>query len=158
MSENDNDLVGLSAEIVGAYVAYNNITRTDLPGLIESTHAALAQLGAEPFVPIEVPLVPAVPIKKSVTLDAIICLEDGKKFKALKRHLRTAYDMTPKQYRAKWGLPSDYPMVAPSYAEKRSALAKAIGLGQRGAAPSSPTEVAAEAPASSKRRRPKIKA
>jgi len=131
MSEDNNQLIDLSAMVVAAYVAHNNVTRADLPELIAKTHAALAGLGAEAAAPAAQPLVPAVSIRKSVTPDAIICLEDGKAFKSLKRHLGSKYDMTPDQYRAKWGLPSDYPMVAPNYAEARSALAKSMGLGRK---------------------------
>ena len=130
MSENNDAVVELVAGIVSAYVTHNRITVTDLPGLIASTHAALTGLGKEPASVIE-ELAPAVPVRKSITPDFIICLEDGKKFKSLKRHLRTAYDMTPEQYRAKWSLPADYPMVAPAYAEARSNLAKSMGLGQQ---------------------------
>lgn len=106
MSEHDNNqLIDLAAMVVAAYVAHNNIARADLPPLIESTHAALAGLGIDAREPPALPLVPAVSIRKSVTPDAIICLEDGSAFKSLKRHLRAKYDMTPEQYRAKWGLP-----------------------------------------------------
>jgi predicted transcriptional regulator len=134
MSEELEANVGLSAMIVAAYVSHNSVARTDLAGLIESTHVALSRLGTEPATPAAAPLVPAVSIRKSVTPDAIICLEDGKAFKSLKRHLSSKYDLTPEQYRAKWGLPTDYPMVAPNYAEARSALARASGLGRKAAA------------------------
>jgi predicted transcriptional regulator len=138
MSENNEELVGLSAMIVAAYVAHNNVTRGDLVGLIESTHTALGRLGVEPAAE---PLMPAVSIKKSITPDYLICLDDGKKFKSLKRHLRTQYDMTPEQYRTKWSLPPDYPMVAPAYAAARSVMAKSIGLGRKqAAAPVPPTK------------------
>lgn len=123
-----------AADIVAAYVANNSLPASELPALLQSVHAALVGLSvgvAAAAVP-EPRKEPAVPIKKSVTADFIICLEDGKKFKSLKRHLRTAYDMSPEQYRAKWGLPSDYPMVAPNYAKARSALALNMGLGQKG--------------------------
>ncbi|TVR09341.1 MAG: MucR family transcriptional regulator [Salinarimonadaceae bacterium] len=125
----DSGHIELTTEIVSAYVSNNSLPTAELPGLIESVYAALNKVatGAQEQ-PVEVP-VPAVPIKKSITPDFIICLEDGKKFKSLKRHLRTKYDMTPEEYRAKWGLPSDYPMVAPNYASARSELAKAMGLG-----------------------------
>lgn len=118
--------------IVSAYVSNNRIPMSELTNAIGSVHATLTELstGSAPA-PVEAPKEPAVPIKKSVTPDYIICLEDGKKFKSLKRHLRTAYNLTPEQYREKWKLPKDYPMVAPAYAEQRSALAKAIGLGQK---------------------------
>lgn len=134
MSEAREDLVELSADIVSAYVANNNVTVGDLPSLISSTYAALSRLAGKPEAPAAEPLVPAVSIRKSVTAEAIICLEDGKSFKSLKRHLRTSYDLTPEQYRTKWGLPLDYPMVAPAYAERRSAMAKAIGLGRKAVA------------------------
>ena len=137
MNENDNtqlDITDLTADIVAAFVSHNSVPTADLPELIRSVHAALQNLGDPKAEEPEV-LVPAVSIKKSITPDFVVCLEDGKKFKSLKRHLRTKYDMTPDQYRAKWGLPSDYPMVAPNYASARSELAKAMGLGavRRGA-------------------------
>ena len=131
MAENNEALVDLVAEIVSAYVANNSVPAAELPALIATTHAAITALGTEQAPLVEEKLVPAVPIKKSINPDFLICLEDGKKFKSLKRHLRTAYDMTPDQYRARWGLPSDYPMVAPAYAEARSNLAKKMGLGQQ---------------------------
>jgi predicted transcriptional regulator len=124
--------IELAAEIVSAYVRNNALRADDLPGLIAQVHSALVRVAsgaAEPVVVEEQK--PAVPIKKSVFPDFVICLEDGKKFKSLKRHLRTSYDMTPEQYREKWGLASDYPMVAPNYAAQRSALAVNIGLGQK---------------------------
>ena len=116
----DTDLIDLSADIVSAYVSHNALSVTDLPKLITDVHAALRSLaaGSAP-VPVE-ELKPAVPVRKSISNDYIICLEDGKKFKSLKRHLRTHYDLSPEQYREKWGLPADYPMVAPSYSETRS--------------------------------------
>jgi predicted transcriptional regulator len=128
-------LVELAADVVSAYVANNSIATSELGPLIASTYAALSQLGAEVAAPIAAPQTPAVSIRKSVTPDAIICLEDGKPFKSLKRHLSSKYNMTPEQYRTKWGLPVDYPMVAPAYAEARSALAKAMGLGRKAAKP-----------------------
>ena len=133
MPESNDHFVELAVEIVAAYVANNNVTIADLPGLIASVHASLSKLTGEPEAPAAAPLVPAVSIRKSVTPDAIICLEDGKSFKSLKRHLSSKYDMTPEQYRQKWGLPVDYPMVAPSFHAKRSALSKALQLGQKGA-------------------------
>ena len=135
MAEDNGMLVSLAADIVSAYVANNNVPRSDLADLIASVHASLAKLGGEPEAPAAAPLVPAVSIRKSVTPEAIICLEDGKSFKSLKRHLSSKYDLTPEQYRTKWGLPADYPMVAPAYAEARSALAKSMGLGRKAAAP-----------------------
>lgn len=124
------DLLDLTADIVSAHVANNSVAVSELPALIGSVHAALAGLGAvvEPETPA---LKPAVSIRSSVKPDHIVCLEDGKKLKMLKRHLMTSYQMTPDQYRAKWKLPADYPMVAPNYAEKRRALAKKIGLGRK---------------------------
>ena len=131
MNEN---LIDLTADIVAAYVSNNSVQAADLPALIESTHKTLTGvvLGkTEPEVPVQIP---AVPIKKSINSEFIICLEDGRKFKSLKRHLRTAYNMTPEDYRRKWELPADYPMVAPSYAEARSDLAKRMGLGRKAGA------------------------
>ncbi|WP_024816249.1 MucR family transcriptional regulator [Methylopila sp. 73B] len=123
--------IELAAEIVSAYVSNNSVAPADLPALINEIHGALARISTGVSEPIAEALKPAVPVKKSVTSDFIICLEDGKKFKSLKRHLRTQYDMSPEEYREKWGLPSDYPMVAPNYAAARSELAKKMGLGQQ---------------------------
>jgi predicted transcriptional regulator len=124
------EILALTAEIVSAHVANNTIVQTEVPDLIQSVFAKLADLaGGEDSASVE--LTPAVPIKKSVTDDFIICLEDGKKLKMLKRHLMTAYGMTPEEYRARWGLKPDYPMVAPNYAAKRQELAKKIGLGRK---------------------------
>ena len=131
LSDDNQVIVDLVAEIVSAFVSHNSVPTADLPALIASTHAALAGLGKEDPPVVEEKLVPAVPVKKSITPDFLICLEDGKKFKSLKRHLRTAFDMTPEQYRSKWSLPPDYPMVAPAYAEARSTLAKKMGLGDK---------------------------
>lgn len=125
-----NALLSLTTEIVAAHVSNNTVSLTDLPTLIEQVYKSLANVGTEPVVAEERPQ-PAVPIKKSVTPDYIVCLEDGKKLKMLKRHLKTAYNMTPEEYRDRWGLPTDYPMVAPNYARQRSSLAKQIGLGTR---------------------------
>jgi predicted transcriptional regulator len=123
------ELAEMTAGIVAAYVENHQMKASELPALISSVHGALRQLvdGTEPIA--ERPA-PAVPLKKSITPEYIICLEDGRKFKSLKRHLRTRYSMTPEEYRAKWGLPADYPMVAPNYARVRSSLAKSMGLGQ----------------------------
>lgn len=124
--------VELAADIVSAYVSNNSVAAADLAGLIESVHKAIQAVTTGRPAPEEAKdLIPAISIRKSITPDHIICLEDGKKFKSLKRHLRTAYDMTPDEYRAKWSLPSDYPMVAPNYAAARSTLAKTMGLGQQ---------------------------
>lgn len=125
--ENAEGLRGLTAEIVSAYLGRNPIAVNDIGGLIHGVHTALRDCGQEKSA-----LVPAVPIGKSITPDAIICLEDGKRLKMLKRHLRSAYGMTPDEYRVKWGLPGDYPMAAPNYAKHRSTVAKAIGLGKIG--------------------------
>lgn len=124
-------LVELTAEVVAAYVSNNVVPTTDLPGLIADVHSALGhtQTANEPA-PVEKPK-PAVPVRKSLQNDFLICLEDGQKFKSLKRHLMTHYGMTPEEYREKWDLPADYPMVAPAYAEARSRLAREMGLGQK---------------------------
>lgn len=131
MSERSNtsDLLTLTTEIVAAHVANNSVAVADLPQLINEVYKTLASVGNAPVQP-ERPQ-PAVPVKKSVSPDYIICLEDGKKLKMLKRHLRTTYNITPDEYRAKWGLPPDYPMVAPNYAAQRSDFAKKIGLGRK---------------------------
>jgi predicted transcriptional regulator len=126
-----SNYIELAADIVSAYVSNNSVPSADLPTLISDVHTALLRVGGGTAeVPVEAPK-PAVPLKKSVTPDYIVCLEDGKKFKSLKRHLRTQYNMTPEQYRDKWNLPVDYPMVAPNYAKARSELAKEMGLGQQ---------------------------
>ena len=123
--------IELAADIVSAYVSNNSVPSGELPSLINEVHAALLRVaGGAVEAPAEAPK-PAIPVKRSITPDYIICLEDGKRFKSLKRHLRTQYDMTPEQYREKWGLPADYPMVAPNYARARSELAKEMGLGQQ---------------------------
>jgi predicted transcriptional regulator len=141
------ELLALTTEIVGAFVGNNTVATSDLPALISSVFQALGAVGqAEPEKPAEAPT-PAVPIKKSVQQDFIICLEDGKKLKMLKRHLASQYHMTPADYRRRWGLAKDYPMVAPAYAEARSALAKQIGLGRKPAAPVAPEPPAAKAAA-----------
>ncbi|MGX7705673.1 MucR family transcriptional regulator [Methylobacterium sp. Gmos1] len=130
-SEAPTNHIGLAADIVAAFVSNNSIPVGDLPGLITSVHTALDGLGrAGRTEPVE-PLTPAVPIKKSIMPDYLVCLEDGKKFKSLKRHLRSRYGLSPEDYRARWNLPSDYPMVAPNYAAARSELAKTMGLGQQ---------------------------
>jgi predicted transcriptional regulator len=126
-----NGLVELTADIVSAYVANNAVVTADLPHLIGEVHAALARAANRGHAAPSEELKPAVAVKKSVTDDFIICLEDGLKFKSLKRHLRTRYNMSPEEYREKWALERDYPMVAPNYANARSALAKKMGLGQR---------------------------
>ncbi len=123
------DVLGLTAQIVSAHVSNNSITPDALPALIQDVYRTLSGVGREVEQP-DKPQ-PAVPVKKSVFADYLVCLEDGKKLKMLKRHLKTAYGLTPDQYRERWGLPPDYPMVAPSYADHRSSLAKKIGLGTK---------------------------
>jgi predicted transcriptional regulator len=134
MAENFNEgsYIQLTANIVSAYVSNNTVSSAEIPALISQIYSALMRVsnGGHVAAPAE-PLKPAVPVKRSITAEHIVCLEDGKKFKSLKRHLRTQYDMTPDQYRAKWNLPPDYPMVAPNYAAARSQLAKQMGLGQQ---------------------------
>ncbi len=143
--ETANDLLALTADIVAAHVAHNRVTVGELPELISKVHSALATLGQDSATPGASEQKPAVSIRSSIKPDHIICLEDGKKLTMLKRYLHINFGMTPQQYRAKWKLPADYPMVAPNYAEKRRTLAKAIGLGRK-------TGTAAPA---SKRGRPK---
>ncbi|MDT3381160.1 MucR family transcriptional regulator [Labrys neptuniae] len=130
MLEEDTSLIDLTADIVSAYVANNQVATASLADLIRTVHGSLTGLNNPKPVEADTPLKPAVPIKKSITPDYLISLEDGRKFKSLTRHLRTTYEMTPEQYREKWGLPSDYPMVAPNYSAQRSRLAKELGLGQ----------------------------
>ena len=125
-----SELLALTSDIVAAHVSNNAVPGTEIAGLIETVFSTLSDLSGKPAEPV-VELKPAVPIKKSVTADYLICLDDGKKLKMLKRHLKTAYDMTPEDYRERWGLAPDYPMVAPNYAKHRSILAKKIGLGTR---------------------------
>jgi len=123
-------LIEMVSDIVSAYVAHNPVPVADLPKLIEKVHSVLTEIETSGNADEKPELKPAVAIRKSVTDDHIVCLEDGKKFKSLKRHLRTRYDMSPDEYREKWGLASDYPMVAPNYARQRSDLARKMGLGQ----------------------------
>jgi predicted transcriptional regulator len=125
------ELLGLTAEIVAAHVSNNPVALADLPNLIQEVYRTLASVGLPVVKPQPDRPQPAVPIKKSITPEYLVCLEDGKKLKMLKRHLQTSYNMTPDQYRERWGLGSDYPMVAPSYAQHRSSLAKKIGLGTK---------------------------
>jgi len=127
----NGNFIELTAEIVSAYVSNNTVSAGDIPALINQVHAALSRVSGKLGDAAAEPLKPAVSLKKSVTPEYIVCLEDGKKFKSLKRHLRTQYNMTPEQYREKWGLGADYPMVAPNYAAARSQLAKQMGLGQQ---------------------------
>jgi len=128
-------LIELTADVVAAYVSNNPVPAGELPNLISDVHAALGRVGGAPEQPPADKQKPAVNPKKSVTPDYIICLEDGKRFKSLKRHLGVHFGLTPEAYRTKWSLPSDYPMVAPNYAASRSALAKSIGLGRKAAEP-----------------------
>ena len=130
-NRNDELLVELTADVVSAYVGNNPVSTTELPVLINEVHKALTGVASAASEPPAPELKPAVNPKKSVFRDYIVCLEDGKKFKSLKRHLRSHFDMSPEEYREKWGLPHDYPMVAPNYARARSDLAKKMGLGQR---------------------------
>ncbi len=125
------NFIELTAEIVSAYVSNNPVPASDISVLINQVHAALVRVSSGQIEAQPEPLKPAVSVKKSITPEHIVCLEDGKKFKSLKRHLRTQYNMTPEQYREKWALPADYPMVAPNYAAARSQLAKQMGLGQQ---------------------------
>jgi len=133
---NSPDLIEMTTEIVSAFVSNSSVGASDLPALIHQVHKTLSEIstGVDPEAPAPAQA-PAVSVKKSISADYLICLEDGRKFKSLKRHLRTKYNMTPEQYRAKWGLPKDYPMVAPNYAAARSNLAKQSGLGQGGRKP-----------------------
>jgi len=124
-----SELLSLTADIVASHVSNNSVAIGDLPNLIQQVYATLAGIGQPKAEPVAVRPQPAVPVKKSITPEYLICLEDGKKLKMLKRHLKTAYDMSPEEYRARWDLPPDYPMVAPNYAEQRRDLAKKIGLG-----------------------------
>jgi MucR family transcriptional regulator, transcriptional regulator of exopolysaccharide biosynthesis len=126
-----SEMIELASDIVSAYVSNNTVPTSDLPALIGDVHQALIKAATGAMEPVKEELKPAVPVRRSVTPDYIVCLEDGKKFKSLKRHLRTHYDLSPEDYREKWGLAPDYPMVAPNYAAARSALAKKMGLGQR---------------------------
>jgi predicted transcriptional regulator len=129
-ASSDLRLIEMTTDIVSAYVAHNEVQTSEMGTLISSTYAVLKSLEGGPIPEAAKEQVPAVPAKKSVFPDYIICLEDGKRFKSLKRHLRSSYSLTPEAYRAKWGLPADYPMVAPNYAAARSMLAKKIGLGR----------------------------
>ena len=129
--EGQPDYLTLSVDIVSAFVSNNPVPAPELPSLIAAVHATLHGLSQPTAAAPAEELRPAVPVRRSVQPDFIVCLEDGKKFKSLKRHLRTHYDMTPDAYRQKWGLPPDYPMVAPNYAAARSSLAKSMGLGHQ---------------------------
>lgn len=143
MDAKELNITSFATDIVSAYVANNTLTCEQVPALISSVYEALTKAAIYGKEPVKEELKPAVSIKKSVTDEYIICLEDGKKFKSLKRHLRTHYDMSPEEYREKWGLSHDYPMVAPAYAAARSQLAKTMGLGQRRQVEAAATHVAA---------------
>src|SRR5580700_9429865 len=130
--DDKSEIIEMTADVVSAYVGNNSVSANDLPALIQSVHRALAGVSAGAEAVEAAPKEPAVPVKRSITPDYLICLEDGRKFKSLKRHLRTKYNLSPEDYRAKWGLAKDYPMVAPNYAKARSDLAKQMGLGQGG--------------------------
>lgn len=145
MSDEDNGVIEMAADIVSAYVSNNTVSANDLPNLIKNIHDALKGVSTGATAEPAAPQTPAVTVRKSITPDFLICLEDGRKFKSLKRHLQTKYDLTPDAYRAKWSLPKDYPMVAPNYAASRSALAKSMGLGQGGRQPAKAV-AAAKAP------------
>ena len=134
MSSNSShhDLVQLTVQIVSAHLANNKVPSDNITPLMAAVYGSLASVGSQ-AAPVDLP-VPAVPVRSSVTPDYIVCLEDGRRLKMLKRHLQTAYGLTPEQYRERWGLPADYPMVAPNYARRRSELAKQIGLGRHGRA------------------------
>ncbi len=127
-----SEMIELASDIVSAYVSNNTVPTSDLPALIGDVHQALIKAATGAMEPVKEELKPAVPARRSVTPDYLVCLEDGKKFKSLKRHLRSHYNLSPEEYREKWGLPRDYPMVAPNYAQARSRLAKKMGLGQGG--------------------------
>ena len=152
---NTSNHIELAADLVSAFVSNNSIQASELPALIGAVHHALTKAGngtAEQAVQAQ-KKAPAVSVKKSVQPDYIVCLEDGKRFKSLKRHLRTVYDLTPDQYRAKWGLPADYPMVAPNYAAARSELAKSMGLGARRRKPPGPAPAQPAAPTRGRRKK-----
>jgi predicted transcriptional regulator len=136
--EDTTTVIEMAAEIVSAYVGNNSVGADQLPDLIRQVHGALTSVASGAVEAAPVKLEPAVSVRKSINPEFLICLEDGRRFKSLKRHLRTKYDLSPDQYRAKWGLPRDYPMVAPNYAASRSALAKSMGLGQGGRKPAAP--------------------
>ena len=148
LNETEQSLVALTADIVAAHVSNNSVSVSDIPTLIANVHGALNGL-SEPVEPEPAKQEPAVSVRSSVKPDYIVCLEDGKKLKMLKRHIMTHYQMTPEQYRTKWSLPADYPMVAPNYAEQRRDLAKKIGLGRKPKAAAAPA-TKAKAPAARK--------
>ena len=127
-----SEIIDLTAEIVASYVENNSLSAAEVPALIQSVHRALTSIASGVDAVEAAPKEPAVPVRRSITPDFLVCLEDGRKFKSLKRHLRTKYNLSPEDYRSKWGLAKDYPMVAPNYAKARSDLAKQMGLGQGG--------------------------
>ena len=131
LEQRESELIELSSEIVAAYVGHNALSASDLPKLIADIYTALKALGNTPAAQESEQLKPAVSVRRSITPDHLVCLEDGKKFKSLKRHLMTHHKLSPQQYREKWGLPADYPMVAPNYSATRSSLAKSSGLGRK---------------------------
>lgn len=131
MTIETSDLQELTAKVVASYVGNNTVSVAELPALISNVQSAFRNLGEEKAAPVKSEQMPAVPIKKSVTPEYIVCLEDGKKLKMLKRHLKTVYDMSPDEYRTKWNLPPEYPMVAPNYAKARSEMATKLGLGRK---------------------------
>jgi predicted transcriptional regulator len=139
MSDEENSVIEMAADIVSAYVGNNTVSVNELPALIKNIHDTLKGISNGVTAEAVAPQTPAVPVRRSITPEFLICLEDGRKFKSLKRHLQTKYGMSPEDYRAKWGLPRDYPMVAPNYAASRSALAKQMGLGQGGRRAAKPT-------------------
>src|ERR1700748_2199983 len=143
----DDELLRMTADVVAAYVSNNSLPTTQLADVISAVYTSLRSLDNQPAEAKAEPLKPAVPIRKSITADFLICLEDGKKLKMLKRHLRSTYNMTPDEYRSKWNLPADYPMVAPNYAEQRSEFAKRIGLGRGAGRPPGRRAVGAAASA-----------
>lgn len=128
-TNNPSDIMGMVSNIVAAYVSNHTVAPSELPGFIQQVQRSLCNVNSKNSFFLSVPGVPAVPIGESITPDYVICLEDGRRMKMLKRHLKTAYNMTPDQYRERWGLPANYPMVAPNYAKKRQGIAKSIGLG-----------------------------
>jgi predicted transcriptional regulator len=146
MTPEDHELLTLTTEIVAAYAANTPLAAAELPRLIAIVHAGLRSAGAAKPEP-AAPLVPAVPIRRSIGADFIVCLEDGRKMKMLRRYLATHHGLTPDAYRRRWGLPDDYPMIAPAYAAERSALAKTLGLGRKPVAAAAPPEAPAQAPA-----------
>ena len=133
--DEQSELLEITASVVAAFVGGNVVAASDVPAVIRSVHTALAALGSDEDEAVSAGKEPAVPVRRSITPDYLVCLEDGRKFKSLKRHLRTKYDLSPEEYRAKWDLAKDYPMVAPNYAKARSELAKQMGLGQGGRKP-----------------------